>query len=450
MLNDAELSGLAVALGVGLLIGIVRERRHAPQATVAGVRTHTLVALLGCLVWSFGLPVLAAALVVVGAFVVASYRVTAQHDRGLTGEVTVLVTLLLGATAARNPPLAAGLAVLVAGLLALKTALQRFSRDLIHEQELHDVLMLAAAALIVMPLLPDHPVDPWGVLQLPTLWRIVVLVMAVGIVAHIAQRLVGPRWGLLVAGFLSGWVSSTAANASFGHWLRSASSGLTAETSRLKTRLAASAALLSQLASLVLLILVLATVSPSLVQQAAIMLAAALLLLSVAAAVMAWPMLRPAIMAVGDGPSGQVQRHSGDAGTTTPSSIAEPLRASLGTDSSFKLSHAAALMLTMAAITLLTAWLHAHFGQTGGLAAAVTVALVEVHAAAVTLGQLYAGGGLSDAAVLTGLVLMLAATSASKAVVAVVSGGKRYGLLVMAGQTAMLVGAVAGYLLTGR
>ena len=67
--------------------------------------------------------------------------------------------------------------------------------------------------VVVLPLLPKQPIDPWGVLQPYALWRIVVLIMGVGMLGHIALRVVGTFWGLPLTGFFSGFVSSTAASA---------------------------------------------------------------------------------------------------------------------------------------------------------------------------------------------------------------------------------------------
>src|SRR3546814_15492298 len=78
--------------------------------------------------------------------------------------------------------------------------LHHFSRVLLSEQELHDGLVLLASALVVLPLLPSAAVDPWGVLRPDAVWRLVVLVMGVGVLGHIAQRAAGTRWGLPLAG----------------------------------------------------------------------------------------------------------------------------------------------------------------------------------------------------------------------------------------------------------
>ncbi len=182
--------GLLTALGVGLLIGVVRERRHQPGRTKAGTRTHALVAMLGYVSWSLGTWPFVAIVLVIGALVIGGYQATAQSDPGQTGEVALLATLMLSALAQHNPSLSAALGV------------------------------LAAAALVVMPLLSDLKIDPWGVLQPTTLWRIVVLVMAVGMLGHVAQRTLGGRWGMPLAAFFSGFVSSTAVVVSTGQRVR--------------------------------------------------------------------------------------------------------------------------------------------------------------------------------------------------------------------------------------
>ena len=112
--------------------------------------------------------------------------------------------------------LAAGLGVAVAVVLSAKSRVHRFVRNVLTAQELHDALLLAAAAAIVLPLLPDRTIDPWGVLNLRKLWLLALLVMAINAGGHIALRSFGARRGLLLAGFAGGFASSTATIASMG------------------------------------------------------------------------------------------------------------------------------------------------------------------------------------------------------------------------------------------
>ena len=186
--------GALTALAIGIVMGVVRERRQHADESKAGLRTHALVAILGYVAWGLGPWPFIAAVLAVGALVYSGYGVTALKDPGLTGEIAVLLTLMLSALVHPNAAMAVGLGVLGATLLEFKQISHRFTREWITQQELQDALVLAVAALVVMPLLPDQAVDPWNVLRPTTLWRIVVLVMAVGMLGHLAQRLLGVRW----------------------------------------------------------------------------------------------------------------------------------------------------------------------------------------------------------------------------------------------------------------
>ena len=108
------LRGLAVALGLGLLVGMERERRLDAGQGIAGVRTFALIALAGALAERIG----GVGIAVGGAFVVlatlASYRASRERDPGLTTETAMLVVFLLGVLAMRELVLAAGLGVAVA------------------------------------------------------------------------------------------------------------------------------------------------------------------------------------------------------------------------------------------------------------------------------------------------------------------------------------------------
>src|SRR5690606_12010946 len=150
-------------LGIGLLIGLVRENREDdPGPLLAGVRTHALVALLAAVAAGLGVWTLVAVLVVLGAMVIASYLRNADGSPGITSEVVVIVTAMLAALARFRPDLATALAVVTAALVYAKRSLQRLAREVISPREMKDALLLAAAALVILPFLPESPVDPWG------------------------------------------------------------------------------------------------------------------------------------------------------------------------------------------------------------------------------------------------------------------------------------------------
>lgn len=398
------LKGLLTALGVGLLIGVVRERHYGPNVSKAGLRTHALVALLGAVSVGIGVPVLIALVLVVGAFALAGYWQGRREDPGLTGEVALLVSVLLGALAREEAALAAGLGVVAAILLQAKRPLHRLTRELISEREVQDALLLAAAALVVMPLLPDRPLDPWGVLQPRMLWRIVVLVMAVGMLGHIALRAVGARWGLPLAGFFAGFASSTAAVAGFGR--RAADEPALVAP-------AGAAALLANLASLLLFAGVIGTVAPALLW------------------VTAWPLVAAAAGLLAFAALGLHRANRQDDLPDEPAPRA------------FHLHHALLIAGLIAVVLLLSAWLRQLFGEAGALVAATLVALAEIHAAIASLAQLTAAGGLSMEHARWGVVALVASGALAKVVLAFVSGGWRYGRYVGAGLLAMTAAAAA-------
>lgn len=400
------LPGLAAALGLGLLIGVERERRKGEEeAIAAGVRTHALVALCGAAAYLLGPGVLVLVAFGVTALSVASYLRSPPGDMGLTGEITLVLTYLLGALALQEAMLAVSLGVLVAVLLASKQWLHRLTRELISEQEMRDLLLLAGAALIVLPLLPTEAVDPWGVLEPFALGKLVVLVMAIGAGGHVALRMIGARWGLPVAGFFAGFASSTAATGGFGQRAKA--------TPALRTA-AVAAALFANLASLILFAAVIGTGSMT-------------LLLAVK-----WPLLAAGTVLATAGALGlwHGSREAGD--------LPEQPQAR-----AFRLSHALIFAAVVAVVLLLSAWLHSRFGDRGALVAGTLAALAELHAAAASLAQLSAGNGIGPDQARWGVIALLAASVLAKSVLAFASGGAGYGLRVAAGLLAMLGAAAA-------
>ena len=407
---DDTIRALLTALGIGLMIGIVRERMHGgPQTLAAGTRTHALIRLLGCMGWMLGSAAFVVCLLLAGALTIAAYLHTAREDPGLTGEVALLLSVVLGGLSVDHASLAAALGVLVAILLLLKAPMQKLSRELISERELQDGLMLGAAALVVMPLLPSEPLDPWGTVSPVTVWRIVVLVMAVGMFGHIAQRLFGARWGLPIAGFFSGFVSSSAAVTGMGQSARENSEQTTA---------CASAALLANLASLLLFLAVVGTISPVLLRAALPSLGAAVLALLLVSTCLQWLAHRSDLV---------VAQSSGRA---------------------FKLSQALLIAALIAGVSLLAAWLGERFGSAGVLVTTMLVALAEVHAAAAGVAQLQLSGTVPLDVACWGILGVLSASSLAKIVLAFASGGMRYGLQVAAGLVAMPCAAWLGLLLS--
>jgi uncharacterized membrane protein (DUF4010 family) len=144
-----------------------------------------------------------------------------QRDRDLTGEVALVATFALGVLAHTNPLLALEIGVLVAALLAYRSQIHHLVRETLSEQELLDGISFAIAAAVVLPMLPNRALDPFGLFNPFTLWRLVVVVMGLSAFGYVAQRLAGARYGLVIAGLAAGLVSATAAVAAMAHRSRS-------------------------------------------------------------------------------------------------------------------------------------------------------------------------------------------------------------------------------------
>jgi uncharacterized membrane protein (DUF4010 family) len=386
--DPATLLSLGSALGLGLLIGVVRERRQAGKKGPAGLRTHALVALAGAIGLWLGTPAFVIVLLLIGALAAMSYRASGEEDPGLTGEIALVLTALLGGTAVPAPALAGALGVIVAGLLYAKDPLHKLSKELISEKELRDGLLLLASALVILPLLPDRTIGPFDVFNPRTLWKLVVLVMAISALGHVALRATGNRWGLAIAGFFAGFVSSTAATAGFGQRVKETPSIVWSATA---------AAMLANLASLLLFIPILLTIAPELLRAL-------------------WPELAAAggVMLAG----GLLGLHRGS-DDDVPAPTAESRM--------FRFRQALVFAALITGVLFLSAALGAWWGPRGSIIAATLAALAELHAAVATIGNLFAGDKLSVDEARWALVGLLGASWLSKSIVAWISGGAAFG-----------------------
>jgi len=205
-----QAAALAVALGIGLLLGVERERRkgEGPEREAAGVRTFALVAFLGSL--SVVIPIAGLPIVVggfVGALALISYAHSRSTDPGTTTEMALMVAYLLGMLTQSAIGLAAGLGVVITILLASRETLHHFVSTKLSEHEFHDALVLGAVALVILPLVPDMGMGPFEAFNPFTAWRLVVIIMLANAAGYVAQRIFGASLGLPLAGFFGGFVT---------------------------------------------------------------------------------------------------------------------------------------------------------------------------------------------------------------------------------------------------
>ena len=220
----------ATALLIGALLGIERERHKQSDGdvSVGGLRTFILFAMLGAIggwltklldfPWILVAVVLATLVAVVASYVLAA-RV--QPDAlGLTTELAAIAICLLGAMVMLgHREIAVALTIAIAAALAYKRPLHEMVSQL-DAEDLYAGVRLLAATFIVLPLLPDRAIDPWGALNPQKLWLLVLLISGLSLVGYVAVRLLGPNRGIPLTGLTGGLVSSTAVTLSFARQSR--------------------------------------------------------------------------------------------------------------------------------------------------------------------------------------------------------------------------------------
>jgi uncharacterized membrane protein (DUF4010 family) len=395
-------SAIAVAAGCGMLIGIDRERRkgRGPARGFAGLRSFTLAAVLGALSHALGVVVLAVAAALVAVLAALAYWRDRSDDPGITTELALFLSFLLGAAAIGNLAFAAGAAVVTASLLHLRGPLHRFVRVSLRSGELRDALLFAGAALVVRPLLPDAG-QPWLLGVNPrSLWTLALVIMGIQAAAHIGVRLAGARLGFALSGFGAGFVSSVATVTAMAARCR--------QEPQLR-RACVAGALLSNVATFVLLWVVALTVAPAHVGALAPVLGGALL----------------AALAVG---AASLAAQGGTPPVVAPSAHV------------FDIRQALLFAALLSGATLGLAWLNARLGQGALLGGTALAGFFDVHAASGSALSLLASGAAGAREATLAMLLAVSANTLSKAAGAL-AGGAWFALRVNGSLLLVLLGA---------
>ena len=405
---------LLIALGIGLLVGAERERRKALRTVpaAAGLRTFTIAALFGAGAQAAGgIPLLAAALACTTLFAGAGYlRAHDDGDPGLTTEFALVLTVLLGGLAADQPALAAGAAVVLTIVLAARQPLHRFVGQVMSENELADLLVLAGATLVILPLLPDRAMGPFQAINPHGLWLVAILILAINAAGQVAIRWLGARAGVPLLGLASGFVSSSATIAAMGAQVRGTPAMLLA---------GAAAAVLSTVATFVQLAVVIgATDLPTLRAVAGPLLAA------IAVALLAGGALTVRSWRQADGTAPTMQRSFGMA---------------------LALGFAAMLGAMLVLIAALREWL----GTTGLLLAAALGGVLDVHGAAIAIAAQAAAGDITTDAARLGLLVSWTTSTAAKIVFALAAGPRGFGWRVTGAQLGIVAAAWGAWAAVG-
>ncbi|MCK1789185.1 MgtC/SapB family protein [Pseudomonas violetae] len=412
MIETLGITGAATALGIGLLVGLERERHkgQGQSRACAGLRTFAITALLGYGAMQVGGGLLVAAVAItLGLLITVAYWRSLSDDPGLTSEVALFTVLVLGALCGSQPQLAIAMAVVMAGLLAYRQKLHHFARSQLTEAEMRDALVLLTAALVVLPLAPDRYMGPYGGINLRTICTLTVLLMVVGAVGHVAVRALGTRYGYAISAIASGFASSTVTIAAMGH---------IAGKEPANVKILSAAAIFSNLATVVQVGLILGAVDTGLLRP------------------VFWPLVCGALAT---GLYGLCLMFP-----NTAKSASQPIKVG----GAFNLKLALVVTLTMTGITFLSSVMLRHYGEAGLMLTATFTGFADAHASTASIASLAKSGQLPFDAIAMPVLIAVSSNSLSKCVVAWVSGGRRFAMYLIPGQVLLTLAMWSGILLS--
>ncbi len=407
-----EFERLGLSLAIGFLVGVERGWRGrdiAEGGRTAGIRTYALMGLLGGVAallahdlggWAFatvGLPLAA-------AFILFKQHEQAEEDdHSVTAIVAGLLVFALGAYACIGDwRVAAAAAVVVTALLAFKPVLHEWLKKLTWP-ELRSALILLAMTFVALPLLPDQAYGPYASVNPRELWLLTIAMAGVSFLAYTAMRVLGPTRGVIVASVAGALVSSTAVTIQLGRLNREAPDGTLAHAGG---ALLAGGVMVARIAAIA------AVLAPALFYRLLPPLAAFAVV--------------SAILGVG----AALKARDGEAAQDL-SGMKSPF------DLGLVLKFALVLGVVMAAARILSGL----YGSGSLLPVAAFAGLVDVDAITLTVSRMV-GQGLDLRLAALAVLVAAAVDSVSKSVIALVVGGKRFGLMYAAGT--VVAGAAAG------
>jgi uncharacterized membrane protein (DUF4010 family) len=211
-----DASKIVLVLFLSFLLGLEHEEHKAQKSyAFGGIRTFPQIGLMGyvlsTLSGSSALP-LAIGLLVVGAFLIVSYRhkLESNPEAGITTEVSGLGTYLLGALVQHGYFwISATVVVAALLLLELKTGLESLAQRIDADEIITFTKFLLLCA-VILPVVPNEPFTPFAINPFKT-WLVVVAVSAISYSSYVLQKLTKDKGGILLSAFLGGAYSSTVA-----------------------------------------------------------------------------------------------------------------------------------------------------------------------------------------------------------------------------------------------
>ncbi len=220
-MNYEDLTTLGIAFGLGLLVGLQRQRT---DNEMAGVRTFTLISMLGVMAGflsrayenPFILPVLG--LCLAAMLIMANYIKIKKFDQADVGQTTEVAALLMFAVGAYLVMGSQLVGVFVGATMAILLYIKEKLHDFIERmsnKDLSAIMTLAGISLIILPILPNKTLGPLDVINPRNIWLMVTLIVGISVVGYFIYKLVGKKMGIIFNGVLGGLISSTATTVSY-------------------------------------------------------------------------------------------------------------------------------------------------------------------------------------------------------------------------------------------
>jgi len=385
-------TGVVLAVMMGMMIGMQREMHYFYQnrGGMPGTRSFAIIALLGYL-GAFFYPrypvvliVLAAAvaLLLIVAFVM---RVLAKKKQGTTSELAGIATFAVGILAYREMALAVFVAVIIVALLEVKAQLKT-AREEIRKKEIRAAVLFLLMTFVILPVLPDEPIDPYKAINPYHIWLMVLLISAISFAGYLSNRFIGASRGLMLTGFVGGLASSTAVTITLSRKAKEEDAPVGA--------LAAAIALACSTMFIRVVVLSFIVVPPL-------------------AQVIALPFLAGTL--AGYGYIYYLYRTHGKQHVKTRLQFENPL----------ELKEALKFGLLFGAVFAVTSMVQRWMGEAGVYLAAAGSGLTDVDAITLSLAQLVKQGETAVTVAATGVVIASAANSLTKLVISLVLGNAR-------------------------
>lgn len=376
---DTIITRLGISLSIGLLVGLERgwQEREAPEGSrTAGIRTFGISGLLGgvlaavaqALSYPLVFPIgFLGFSITLGVFKLREAR--ADSNYSVTTVMAGLGVFALGGLAvAGDAQAAAAGGAALAATLASRNVLHRFLKRLTWI-ELRSALMLAVMTAVILPILPNETVDPWGGLNPWKVWFFTVLTASLSFLGYIAVRIFGARKGFILSAIAGSLVSSTAVTMVLARIAKGSTEPLP---------LAGAAALGAAVSILRVMSLILLIDPATIITAGPAAVTAAIVFASSGLALFYWPQARP----------------FADVPASNP----------------FELGPLLIFAAIFAAATIASAVLVSHFGSSGLLATTALTGTVDVDVAVLT--ALQAGRDVLPLDVIGKAILVAMATNA--------------------------------------